>query len=86
MHTDILNPILHQTTKYLHFDSFHELRNFRTIKELTVDVILTATRQGDQRLVEQVSDLIYHLLVLVAARYLSIADIETELNHRHSMT
>ena len=77
---------MHQTTKILHFDSFHDLRNFRTIKELTVEVILAAKSQGDQRLIEEASDLIYHLLVLLAARDLSLADIETELNHRHSMT
>ena len=84
MHTDILNPILHQTTKYLHSDIFHDLRNFRTIKELTVEVILAAKSQGDQRLIEEASDLIYHLLVLLASRDLSLADIEIELTRRHT--
>ena len=56
----------------------------RKVGEEAVEVILAAKSQGDQRLIEEASDLIYHLLVLLASRDLSLADIETELTHRHT--
>jgi len=56
----------------------------RKVGEETVEVILAAKSQGDQRLIEEASDLIYHLLVLLAARDLSLADIETELSRRRT--
>ena len=56
----------------------------RKVGEEAVEVILAAKSQGDQRLIEEASDLIYHLLVLLAARDLSLADIETELTYRHT--
>jgi len=56
----------------------------RKVGEEAVEVILAAKSQGDQRLIEEASDLIYHLLVLLASRDLSLADIETELTRRHT--
>jgi phosphoribosyl-ATP pyrophosphohydrolase len=56
----------------------------RKVGEEAVEVILAAKSQGDQRLIEETSDLIYHLLVLLTARDLSLADIETELTRRHT--
>lgn len=56
----------------------------RKVGEEAVEVILAAKSQGDQRLIEETSDLLYHLLVLLAFRDLSLADIETELSRRHS--
>jgi phosphoribosyl-ATP pyrophosphohydrolase len=55
----------------------------RKVGEETIEVILAAKSQGNQRLVEEVSDLLYHLLVLLTARELTLADIETELSRRH---
>jgi phosphoribosyl-ATP pyrophosphohydrolase len=55
----------------------------RKVGEESVEVILAAKSQGDQRLIEEVSDLLYHLLVLLAVRDLTLADIEAELNRRH---
>ena len=56
----------------------------RKVGEETVEIILAAKSQGDQRLIEEISDLIYHLLVLLAARNLTIANIEAELERRHT--
>ena len=56
----------------------------RKVGEEAVEVILAAKSQGDQRLIEEASDLFYHLLVLLASRDLSLADIETELSRRHT--
>jgi phosphoribosyl-ATP pyrophosphohydrolase len=48
-----------------------------------MEVILAAKAQGSQRLVEEVADLYYHTLVLLAARGLTLADVEAELRRRH---
>jgi len=55
----------------------------KKVGEEAVEVILAASAQGNQRLIEEVADLTYHLLVLLAARGLSPADIEDELARRH---
>jgi phosphoribosyl-ATP pyrophosphohydrolase/phosphoribosyl-AMP cyclohydrolase len=55
----------------------------KKVGEEAVEVILAASAQGNQRLVEEVADLTYHVLVLLAARGLSPADIDAELAHRH---
>ena len=54
------------------------------VGEEAVEVILAAKGQGDLRLVEEVSDLFYHTLVLLAHRGLSLADVEVELYRRHT--
>ena len=55
----------------------------KKIGEEAIEVIVAAKGQGNQRLVEEVADLTYHLLVLLAARGLRPADIEAELARRH---
>ena len=54
----------------------------KKVGEEAVEVILAAKGQGDARLVEETTDLIYHLLVLLQARGLSWADVEAELVRR----
>ena len=54
----------------------------KKVGEEAVEVILAAKSQGNQRLVEELSDLAYHALVLMASRGLTPADIETELEKR----
>lgn len=53
------------------------------VGEEAMEVILAAKSQGDKRLVEEIADLYYHTLVLLASRDLSLTDIETELRRRH---
>jgi len=55
----------------------------KKIGEESVEVILAAKAQGDARLIEEVSDLVYHTLVLLAARNLTPEDIRQELARRH---
>ena len=50
--------------------------------EEAMEVILAAKAQGDERLVSEVGDLVYHLLVLLASRGLSLTDVEKELVRR----
>ncbi len=51
----------------------------KKIGEESVEVILAAKAQGNARLVEEVADLTYHVLVLLAVKNLSPADIAVEL-------
>ena len=54
----------------------------KKVGEEAMEVILAAKGQGNERLVSEVADLLYHLLVLLAARNLTLADVETELVQR----
>lgn len=55
----------------------------KKVGEEAMEVILAAKGQGRERLVEEVADLLYHLLVLLAVRELTLADVEAELERRH---
>lgn len=55
----------------------------KKVGEEAMEVILAAKGQGNQRIVEEVSDLVYHVLVLLAYRGLSPDDIRAELAKRH---
>lgn len=54
----------------------------KKIGEEAVEVILATKGQGDQRVIEESADLVYHLLVLLVARDLSWSDVERELERR----
>ena len=53
------------------------------VGEEATETVVAALAQDDQRLIEEVADLTYHTLVLLAARGLTLADIEAELEKRH---
>ncbi len=50
--------------------------------EEAIEVIVAANRQGDTRLVAEVADLIYHTMVLLAARGIAWRAVEDELARR----
>ena len=54
----------------------------KKVGEEAVEVILAAKGQGNERLISEVADLFYHVLVLLAARGLTLADVEAELVRR----
>ena len=56
----------------------------KKVGEEAVEVIVAATRQSDQRLVEETADLVYHLLVLLLARDLTWQDVLQELERRRA--
>lgn len=56
----------------------------KKVGEEAVEVILAAKGQGNQRLVEESADLVYHLLVLLLARGLTWEDVLAELARRHT--
>jgi phosphoribosyl-ATP pyrophosphohydrolase len=53
------------------------------VGEEATEVVIAALAQDDQRLIEEVADLTYHSLVLLAARGLKIEDVVAELEKRH---
>ena len=55
------------------------------VGEEGTEVVVAALAQDDQRLIEEVADLTYHTLVLLAARGLKIQDVLAELEQRHSL-
>ncbi|MBT3336562.1 MAG: phosphoribosyl-ATP diphosphatase [Anaerolineae bacterium] len=60
-----------------------EDRILQKIGEEATEVIIAAKGQGDDRIIEEVSDLFYHTLVLLSAKGLSLSDVESELRKRH---
>jgi phosphoribosyl-ATP pyrophosphohydrolase len=56
----------------------------KKVGEEAVEVVLAVKGQGDERVVAEIADLFYHTLVLLAARGLTLADVEAELGRRHA--
>jgi phosphoribosyl-ATP pyrophosphohydrolase len=55
----------------------------KKVGEEAIELILAAKAQGDQRLIEEVADLTYHVLVLLAYRGLNPDVVRLELARRH---
>lgn len=55
----------------------------RKVGEEAVEVAIAALAESDERLTEETADLLYHLLVLLKSRGLSLADAVTVLRKRH---
>lgn len=53
------------------------------VGEEATEVVVAALAQDDARLIEEVADLTYHTLVLLAARGLTPARVLAELEKRH---
>ena len=54
----------------------------KKVGEEAVEVILAVKGQGDERIIEESADLVYHLLVMLISRDLSWADVEAEFKKR----
>jgi phosphoribosyl-ATP pyrophosphohydrolase len=54
------------------------------VGEEGTEVVVAALAQDDRRLIEEIADLTYHTLVLLAARGLKIQDVLAELERRHN--
>ncbi|MEZ4613892.1 MAG: phosphoribosyl-ATP diphosphatase [Caldilineaceae bacterium] len=54
----------------------------KKIGEESIEVIIAAKGEGDERVIYEMSDLLYHCLVLLSARGLQWQDIEEELAGR----
>lgn len=60
-----------------------ENKILRKIGEETLEVVFAAKDEGDQRLVEESADLIYHLWVLLSYKGIQLDQVKAELSSRH---
>jgi len=54
----------------------------KKIGEEAIEVILAVKSQGNERIIEETADLVYHTLVLLVARDLAWSDVRAELARR----
>jgi phosphoribosyl-ATP pyrophosphohydrolase len=54
----------------------------KKLGEEAIETILAAIAEDRERLIAETADLIYHLLVVLAARGIALADVEVELAKR----
>lgn len=59
-----------------------ETEILKKIGEEAVEVVVAASRESDARVIYEMADLVYHSMVLLAARGLSWQDVEAELARR----
>jgi phosphoribosyl-ATP pyrophosphohydrolase len=53
------------------------------VGEEGTEVVVAALSQENERLIEEIADLTYHVLVLMAAKGITPADVAGELEKRH---
>lgn len=54
--------------------------------EEAIEAIIEAVRGDKERLAAEAADVVYHLLVLLASRDLSLTDLEAELSRREGVS
>jgi phosphoribosyl-ATP pyrophosphohydrolase len=75
-----LNPKTSSYTAQLFSTGHDEI--IKKVGEEAVEVILAAKGQGKERLIEEIADLTYHVLVLMAFNQVTPEDITAELEKR----
>jgi phosphoribosyl-ATP pyrophosphohydrolase len=76
------NPSQKSYTSSLFRDGLPKIA--QKVGEEGTEVVVAALAQDDQRLIEEVADLTYHMLVLLSARGIHPSQVLTELETRHS--
>ena len=74
------HPIPESYTARLFAEGTDEI--LKKVGEESVEVILAGKGQSDARVASEAADLLYHLLVLLVARGVTLADVERELQRR----
>ena len=74
------NPPPGSYTAKLFADGENEI--LKKLGEEAVEVIIAAKGQTEDRIIYEMADLLYHSLVLLAARNLTWAEVEVELARR----
>ena len=59
------------------------IRAAQKVGEEATEVVVAALAQSDEHLVGEMADLVYHILVLLAAHNLPWGDVMAELEKRH---
>lgn len=70
-------------TTYLFAEGLDKI--LKKVGEEAAETIIAAKNEDSERLVSEAADLVYHLLVLLVARGLTLADIEQELKQRRKV-
>ncbi|HET9903679.1 MAG TPA: phosphoribosyl-ATP diphosphatase [Xanthobacteraceae bacterium] len=58
----------------------------KKLGEEAVETVIAAIVEDDERLASEAADLLYHLLVVLEARGVTLADVETALAKRSGMS
>lgn len=58
-------------------------RILQKIGEESTELIIAASNQGDGRLIEELTDLLYHTFVLLVSRGIPLSELEKEMERRH---
>lgn len=58
-------------------------RMAQKVGEEALEAVIEAVNGSDERLVYEASDMLYHLIVLLASKGLRIEDVAAELQKRH---
>jgi len=58
-------------------------RMAQKVGEEGTEVVVAALSQDNERLIEEIADLTYHVMVLMAAKGVTPADVAKELEKRH---
>jgi phosphoribosyl-ATP pyrophosphohydrolase/phosphoribosyl-ATP pyrophosphohydrolase/phosphoribosyl-AMP cyclohydrolase len=74
------NPVEGSYTNYL-FDKGTD-KISKKLGEEAVEVVIAASQRDRKATIQEIADLEYHLLVLMADRGITLDDIETELRSR----
>ncbi|MFD3446206.1 phosphoribosyl-ATP diphosphatase [Microbacteriaceae bacterium 4G12] len=74
------NPVQESYTNYLFTKG--EDKILKKVGEECTEVIIAAKGQSKEELVNEMTDLLYHCLVLLAAKNIPLADIEEEAIRR----
>lgn len=69
-------------TTSLFKDGCHRMA--QKVGEEALEAVIEAVAGNDERLIYEASDMLYHLIVLLTSKGLSIEDLATELAERHS--
>ena len=76
------NPVEGSYTNYL-FDKGTD-KISKKLGEEAVEVVIAASQRDRKATIQEIADLQYHLLVLMADRGITLDDVETELRSRRS--
>lgn len=76
------NPVENSYTNELLDGGYEKIA--QKVGEEAVEVIIAAGNEMSLRTVEEAADLIYHLFVLLVQQGISLAEVEAELEKRHS--
>lgn len=60
-----------------------EDRIIQKFGEEAVEVVIASKNQGKKRLVSEIADLLFHLLILQSLKNIDLSDIEKELEKRN---